>query len=380
MTSPETLSPTPAAPPPAAPAREPSDPTLVCPSCRAPLPGGGPSWACGACGLDYPDDAGLPVLLPPGSSHIRDMQAHIHDDLSRLHNARKLPLYWTTGFRYVFNLSMAKHARMLARLDPRPGTRHLDVGCQDGMILSQMAARWDVTGTGVDVSEDSLRLALARNPARCRFYLADALALPFHDGAFDTAHSLGTMEHVPRPERFVAELARIVRPGGRVLFDMINRRDALTLHGVERWWAERRGRGEEARQASLRIGHDPDTFLLPREVRGFCEAAGLKVLSVSVYNAFAPLWFDTRMPRLLARLRGREVDFVGRPLVHTETGPGQLPPAAGPASAPGASGRAVRRAASIGLKGLLPVAELLDAPFTLAGYGNSFYVLAVRTK
>src|SRR5262249_5133562 len=138
-----------------------ADDTLVCPACRAPMSGAGPSWACAACGCAFPDDDGLPVLLPPGSSHIRDMQAHIHDDLSRLHNARKLPLYWQTGFRYVFNLSMAKHARMLARLGPGVGGHHLDVGCQDGMILSQVVRRWGVRGTGIDVSEDSLRLALS---------------------------------------------------------------------------------------------------------------------------------------------------------------------------------------------------------------------------
>ena len=368
------------------------DETLACPACRTPLSGPGPAWSCSRCALAFPDDAGLPVLLPPGAAHIRDMQAHIHDDLSRLHNARKLPLYWQTGFRYVFNLLMAKHARMLARLHPRAGERHLDVGCQDGMILSQIVHRWGVRGTGVDVSEDSLRLALQRNDLGLRYYLADALSLPFREGSFDTVHSLGTMEHVPHPERFVAELARVARPGGRVLFDMINRHDGLTLHGVERWWAERRGRGAAARATSMGIGHDPATFLDPGEVRAMCKAAGLRVRRISVYNAFVPLWVDTRLPRILARLRGRKVDFVGRPLVpgpgkegdaggngaDPRGSPGREPGAGG--TGPGAGGLAARRAGALALKGILPVAELLDLPFTALGYGNSFYVLAERPE
>jgi len=360
------------------------DETLACPACRGPLVDAAGGYECDGCGLSYPAESGLPILLPPGSSPSRDAQARIHDGLSRAHNARKLSIYWETGFHYIFNLLMAKHARMLARLAPPRGGRHLDVGCQDGMILSQVVRRFGVRGTGVDVSEESLRLALARNDLGIHYYLADALSLPFRDGAFDTVHSLGTMEHITDHPRYISEMARVLRPGGRLLVDMINRRDALTVHGIERWLAERRGRAAAARQAAARIGHDHDTFREESDLRGMCESAGLRVRRVSHYNAIVPLLFDTRVPRLLARLRRRPVDFMGRPFLpgDTQAGP-SLEPAAGAGAAaprnPGPAGLAIRRAASIGLKGLLPVAELLDSPLTSLGYGNSFYVLAERT-
>jgi SAM-dependent methyltransferase len=363
---------------------------LACPACRGALraPGetgpqgargpGGASFECAGCGASFESRGGVPVLLPPGSSLLRDQQAHIHDDLSRLHNARKRPLYWSTPFHYAFNFLMVKHARMLARLRPRPGERHLDVGCQDGMILSQSIRKWGVRGTGVDVSEASLRLAVERNAGGARYFLADAQCLPFAGGSFDLAHSVGTMEHVPDQQRYVAELARVLRPGGRVLFDMINRRDALTVHGLERWWAARRGRAEAALQASLAIGHDPATFRESGAVRAMCEREGLRVRSITHYNAVVPLLVDSRLPRLVAALRGQATDFHGRGLgegAASGNGSGN-PGAAIPAADPAALGLLWRRAATLALKGALPLAEAADWPLTALRYSNTFYVIA----
>lgn len=94
--------------------------------------------------------------------------------------------------------------------------RMLDVGCSGGGACAYMAARG-----GAVVGVDALPAALSRARQACpggEFLLADALALPFASGSFDGAH-LGCMAPVlgANYAAAIAELHRVLRPGGRLL-------------------------------------------------------------------------------------------------------------------------------------------------------------------
>ena len=110
---------------------------------------------------------------------------------------------------------LAGHA-FLDWLAPAPGLRWLDVGCGNGAfteLLVQRCAPRDVQG--VDPSDEQLAFArtrLARAPAA--FRQGDAMALPYADGAFDAAVMALVIFFVPEPARGVAEMARVIRPGG----------------------------------------------------------------------------------------------------------------------------------------------------------------------
>jgi SAM-dependent methyltransferase len=84
----------------------------------------------------------------------------------------------------------------------------VDVGCGTGGDL----ARW--RGVGVDRSGTMLRRARARGLAVAR---ADAAALPFATGSFGGARADRVLQHVDDPDVVLAELVRVVRPGGRVV-------------------------------------------------------------------------------------------------------------------------------------------------------------------
>jgi SAM-dependent methyltransferase len=90
----------------------------------------------------------------------------------------------------------------------------LDVGTGPGYAAAQAAAR-GAKATGVDIAEEVLARARERHP-EVRFACADAEALPFAGGAFHAVVGNFTVNHLPRPERAAAEMARVTAPGGAV--------------------------------------------------------------------------------------------------------------------------------------------------------------------
>jgi ubiquinone/menaquinone biosynthesis C-methylase UbiE len=96
------------------------------------------------------------------------------------------------------------------RGEPR---RALEVGCGQGAFAERLA-RAGVDVIAVDQSEGMVDLTRARGiDAR----VADVQALPFADGEFDVAVANFMLYHVPDLDRALAELARVVRPGGRLV-------------------------------------------------------------------------------------------------------------------------------------------------------------------
>lgn len=103
-------------------------------------------------------------------------------------------------------------------LAPSPGWRWLDVGCGSGVVtelLMQRCAPAEVQG--IDPSEPQLAFARSRPGARAAvFQQGDAMALPFADDRFDAAVMALVLFFVRDPPRGVAEMVRVVRPGGMV--------------------------------------------------------------------------------------------------------------------------------------------------------------------
>ncbi|HZD87524.1 MAG TPA: methyltransferase domain-containing protein [Gaiellaceae bacterium] len=122
---------------------------------------------------------------------------------------------------------------------PRGDERAIDVGTGAGALALALAPLVREV-VGVDPVPELLALARERAAAcaHVEFLEADGTALPFPDGSFDLAGTQRTLHHVERPGQVVSELARVTRPGGRVLVvdqlapDDPERADAL--HAFER--------------------------------------------------------------------------------------------------------------------------------------------------
>lgn len=104
------------------------------------------------------------------------------------------------------------------RLDPRPGERILDLATGTGWT-SRAVARRGATVIGADIAADLVTAARERAEAEglsIDYRTGDAEKLPFADGEFDAVVSTCGIMFASRPEAAAAELARVVRKGGRV--------------------------------------------------------------------------------------------------------------------------------------------------------------------
>jgi ubiquinone/menaquinone biosynthesis C-methylase UbiE len=104
-------------------------------------------------------------------------------------------------------------------LKPPSGLRWIDVGCGNGAFTELLAERCAPAEIqGVDPSEAQLAFARARHSAGiAQFRKGDAMALPFADNSFDAAVMALVIFFVPEPAAGVAEMARVVGPGGLVV-------------------------------------------------------------------------------------------------------------------------------------------------------------------
>ena len=97
----------------------------------------------------------------------------------------------------------------------------LDVGTGKGLLAMALALRGlDVVSVDVNAEDSELAAALAREAGldgRIRFLLHDARALPFPDGAFGCAAMMEVLHHLDDARPVLAEMARLVRPGGAIV-------------------------------------------------------------------------------------------------------------------------------------------------------------------
>ena len=156
-------------------------------------------------------------------------------------------------------LKQRKLAEIAAALGPTEGLRCLDLGSDNGVVsllLRRRGGRW-ASADLTDEAVASIRQLVADDVHR----LGDGAALPFADAEFDRVVVVDMLEHVADEPGFVAELARVTKPGGRLIVNTPHRKDSALRrlrHAI--------GQTDE-KHGHLRPGYTPDSLaavLAPR--------------------------------------------------------------------------------------------------------------------
>ncbi|MFC4652530.1 class I SAM-dependent methyltransferase [Lactococcus nasutitermitis] len=92
----------------------------------------------------------------------------------------------------------------------------LDIGCANGTLLSMLAERAKIFGTGLDISEGMVQIARKLHPD-FTFQQGSAEVLPFQDATFDVLTCSASFHHFPNPSEFFAEAGRVLKSDGRLV-------------------------------------------------------------------------------------------------------------------------------------------------------------------
>lgn len=133
------------------------------------------------------------------------------------------------GYHKLIDDQAAAIVRRVAR-----GRTVLEVGCGTGLVMQRVAG-FAAHVTGIDVSPGMLARARERG---LDVREGSATALPFPDATFDVVYSFKVLAHVDPVEPALAEMARVTRPGGHLVFDAYNRHSLRFL--VKRAFGPRR--------------------------------------------------------------------------------------------------------------------------------------------
>lgn len=202
-----------------------------------------------------------------GSGHQLDAEA-----------VRRAYRRWAGVYDLVFGgISALGRQRAVAEVNRLPGARVLEVGVGTGLALPHYAAEKRITG--IDLSAEMLERAQARVTAEGldnveALLVLDAEETGFAAGQFDIAVAMFVASVVPNPRKLLAEMRRVVRPGGHIL--LINH---FAAQKGPRWWVER-----ALAPASRALGWHPD-FAVEALFPG-SEGAGVTFVTSPPFGLF----------------------------------------------------------------------------------------------
>lgn len=194
--------------------------------------------AARAVGLTRPPRRPAAELVPSGRRHTRERDARavrhhydVSNDFFRLFLGDAMTYSCAIFSRGAATLEEAQEAKLdlvCRKLGLRAGERVLDVGCGWGSFALHAASRYGVEVVGITLSPEQASLARERVAAAGLSDTVDIRVQDYRaidDGPFDAISSIGMVEHVGESQidAYAAQLARLLRPGGRLLNHGITR-------------------------------------------------------------------------------------------------------------------------------------------------------------
>ena len=180
----------------------------------------------------------------------KEVQEH-YDEVAHLYDQRDVT-YPHVRAELFKNLSLRKNEVVL------------DVGCGTGKFLSELG-RDSLYAVGADISSAILRETIRRIKRRPNLYLArcDAECLPFRRAVFDKIVCTEVIEHLEAPKDLLDEMARVLKPHGKIFLTTPNTLWSPILHIAEK--------------VGIKVAEGPTNHFSPRRVRRLIEASNLHI-------------------------------------------------------------------------------------------------------
>jgi ubiquinone/menaquinone biosynthesis C-methylase UbiE len=191
---------------------------------------------------------------------------------------------------------------IFALLAVQEGEMILDVGCGTGGAVRALASQVGDRGRVIGIDASAIMIAEAEKRAAgltlpIDYRVADAHALPFADNSFDGCYAIGVFEILPDPRRALAEMVRVLRPGGRLVIPGPDA-DGSVIDAADRDVTRRFLHFMSDHEANGWIG---------RQLPGYAQELGLDAIQVvpltGILTDFAfayELWFRDSLARAQA--------------------------------------------------------------------------------
>lgn len=212
--------------------------------------------------------------------------------------------WWSDEVRWVRTLKNMVPARLryFDRFMNWQGARVLDLGCAGGFMAESLALR-GAQVTGIDPAADAIAAAIAHAASAgltIAYGVGSGEVLPYADGTFDAVVCVDVLEHVADLQFVLAEVSRVLRPGGIFLFDTINRNLLARFVTITL--------GERLLRLLPSGTHDPAMFITPQELRAGLSDAGLLPVT---FTGLGPRGLDRRGDLTFGRWPGTAVIYMG---------------------------------------------------------------------
>lgn len=234
----------------------------------------------------------------------------------------------------------------IKKLGLKSGQKVLEVGCGRGIFLDRLVGEIKVKTFGVDSAKLAIEEAKKESFCRHELRVADASKLPFENNGFDSVLSFDTLEHIKNQKQAVSEMARVLKPDGKIIIYTINSRQSFTWNKMVSKLGIDIYRG---------VDHNPKLFVDPKWLEATLKESGIKVLKIDYFDAFFTLMANETAMVFLSlwqKFFGWEkTEKFGRMMLVFLTGFSVL---------------------------TTPLLRFLDLPWTIFGHSNGFLIIGEK--
>ncbi|MFO8127136.1 bifunctional 2-polyprenyl-6-hydroxyphenol methylase/3-demethylubiquinol 3-O-methyltransferase UbiG [Yoonia sp.] len=212
--------------------------------------------------------------------------------------------WWADDIRWVRTLKNMVPGRFswFDQMTDWQGKTVLDLGCAGGFMTEALDDRAAIA-TGIDPAKDAIASAKAHaqlGKRKIHYDVGVGEALPYEDASFDAIVCVDVFEHVQDLGKVVSEIVRVLRPGGALFYDTINRNPLARFVTVTI--------AEDVLRILPQGTHDPSMFIKPSELKGKFESAGLIPGKTA---GLGPRGINRRGDFIFGRVPGTFIIFMG---------------------------------------------------------------------